>query len=88
MLGSFEAWLLLRGMRTLHLRVERCCRTAQAIAEHFVDHHRRIVASLYPGLPNHPGHVVAARQMLAALAGCSAFALPAARAPRSQRPRG
>jgi cystathionine gamma-synthase len=61
-LGSFEAWLLLRGMRTLHLRVERCCRTAQAIAEHFVGH-RRVAAVLYPGLPNHPGHVVAARQM-------------------------
>ena len=61
-LGSFEAWLLLRGMRTLHLRVERCCRTAQAIAEHFVGH-RRIVAVLYPGLLNHPGHAVAARQM-------------------------
>jgi cystathionine gamma-synthase len=61
-LGSFEAWLLLRGMRTLHLRVERCCRTAQAIAEHFVGH-RRIAAALYPGLPDHPGHAVAARQM-------------------------
>ena len=61
-LGSFEAWLLLRGMRTLHLRMERCCRTAQAIAEHFVGH-RRIAAVLYPGLLNHPGHAVAARQM-------------------------
>jgi cystathionine gamma-synthase len=61
-LGSFEAWLLLRGMRTLHLRLERCCRTAQAIAEHFAGH-RRIVATLYPGLPDHPGHTVAARQM-------------------------
>src|SRR5262249_34004552 len=47
-LGSFEAWLLLRGMRTLHLRVERCCRTAQSIAEHFVGH-RRVAAVLYPG---------------------------------------
>jgi cystathionine gamma-synthase len=61
-LGSFEAWLLLRGMRTLHLRVERCCRTAQAIAERLVGH-PRIVAMLYPGLPDHPGHAVAARQM-------------------------
>ena len=61
-LGSFEAWLLLRGMRTLHLRVERCCRTAQAIAEHLVGH-PGIVAVLYPGLPDHPGHAVAARQM-------------------------
>jgi cystathionine gamma-synthase len=67
-LGSFEAWLLLRGMRTLHLRVERCCRTAQAIAEHFAGH-RRIVASLYPGLPNHPGHDVAARQMRGGFGG-------------------
>jgi cystathionine gamma-synthase len=67
-LGSFEAWLLLRGMRTLHLRVERCCRTAQAIAEHFVGH-PRIVASLYPGLPDHPGHAVAARQMRGGFGG-------------------
>jgi cystathionine gamma-synthase len=67
-LGSFEAWLLLRGMRTLHLRVERCCRTAQAIAEHFVGH-RRVVAVLYPGLPGHPGHAVAARQMQGGFGG-------------------
>jgi cystathionine gamma-synthase len=67
-LGSFEAWLLLRGMRTLHLRVERCCRTAQAIAEHFADH-PRIIAALYPGLPGHPGHAVAARQMLGGFGG-------------------
>jgi len=61
-LGSFEAWLLLRGMRTLHLCVERCCRTALMIAEHLVGH-PGIVAVLYPGLPDHPGHAVAARQM-------------------------
>jgi len=67
-LGSFEAWLLLRGMRTLHLRVERCCRTAQAIAEHFVGD-RRIAAVLYPGLPSHPGHAVAVRQMLGGFGG-------------------
>jgi cystathionine gamma-synthase len=67
-LGSFEAWLLLRGMRTLHLRVERSSRTAQAIAEHFVGH-RRIAAVLYPGLPSHPGHAVAARQMSGGFGG-------------------
>ena len=67
-LGSFEAWLLLRGMRTLHLRVERCCRTAQAIAEHFASH-RHIAAVLYPGLPSHPGHAVAARQMRGGFGG-------------------
>jgi cystathionine gamma-synthase len=67
-LGPFEAWLLLRGMRTLALRVDRCCRSAQAIAEHFADH-PRIVASLYPGLPDHPGHAVAARQMQGGFGG-------------------
>ncbi len=67
-LGSFEAWLLLRGMRTLHLRVERCCRTAQAIAEYFSDDDR-VAAVLYPGLRGHPGHEVAARQMLGGFGG-------------------
>ena len=67
-LGSFEAWLLLRGMRTLHLRVERCCRTAQAIAEHFAGH-RCVASVLYPGLPSHPGHAVAARQMRGGFGG-------------------
>src|SRR5258708_23982743 len=67
-LGSFEAWLMLRGMRTLHLRGERCCRTAQIIAEHFVGD-RRIAAVLYPGLPSHPGHAVAALQMLGRFGG-------------------
>jgi cystathionine gamma-synthase len=67
-LGSFEAWLLLRGMRTLYLRVERASRTAQAIAKHFAGH-RRIVATLYPGLPDHPGHAVAERQMRGGFGG-------------------
>jgi cystathionine gamma-synthase len=61
-LGSFEAWLLLRGMRTLSLRVERACASAQRIAEHFADH-SHVAAVLYPGLPAHPGHEIAARQM-------------------------
>jgi len=67
-LGPFEAWLLLRGMRTLHLRVERCCRAAQVIAEHFVGHNH-VTASLYPGLPDHPGHAVAAGQMKGGFGG-------------------
>ncbi len=67
-LGSFEAWLLLRGMRTLHLRVERCCRSAQAIAEHFAGH-RRVVGVLYPGLAQHPGHDLAAHQMSGGFGG-------------------
>ncbi len=61
-LGSLEAYLLLRGMRTLYVRVERACRSAQHIAEHFAVH-RNVAAVLYPGLLTHPGHAIAARQM-------------------------
>ena len=60
--SPFDAWLLLRGMRTLHLRVERAAENALAIAEHF-DGHRAVAAVLYPGLVSHPGHDVAKRQM-------------------------
>ena len=61
-LGPFEAWLLLRGMRTLFVRVNRCSKSALTIATHF-RHHRKVRQVLYPGLPEHPGHAVAARQM-------------------------
>jgi cystathionine gamma-synthase len=67
-LGSLEAYLLLRGMRTLHLRVERACRSAQMVAE-AIAVHPRIEAVLYPGLPGHPGHDVAARQMQGGFGG-------------------
>jgi cystathionine gamma-synthase len=60
--GPFEAWLLQRGMRTLFLRVRRASDSALAIASHFQDH-PALHAVLYPGLPSHPGHQVAARQM-------------------------
>ena len=61
-LGSFEAWLLLRGLRTLHLRVRAACASAQRFAEHF-DGHPRVEAVLYPGLPHFPGHAIASQQM-------------------------
>ena len=61
-LGSFESWLLLRGMRTLYLRVRCASASAQRIAEHFA-RHPHVEAVLYPGLPDAPGHAVAARQM-------------------------
>ena len=48
-LGSFEAWLLLRGMRTLYLRVRQASQSAQRIAEHFAQH-TAVEAVLYPGL--------------------------------------
>ena len=60
--GPFEAWLLVRGMRTLFLRVRRASETALAIARHF-ERHPGLSAVLYPGLPSHPGHAIAARQM-------------------------
>jgi cystathionine gamma-synthase len=61
-LGPFEAWLLMRGMRTLPLRVERMCDNALAIAQ-WLDSQEGVAAVLYPGLPGHEGHAVAARQM-------------------------
>ena len=67
-LGSFEAWLLLRGMRTLSLRVEQASRTALWISEE-LQTHPRIEAVLYPGLPDHTGHDVASRQMTGGFGG-------------------
>ena len=61
-LGPFEAWLLLRGMRTLFVRVRQACRTAETVARHFT-FHPLVTAVLYPGLPGFPGHEIAARQM-------------------------
>ena len=67
-LGSFEAWLLLRGMRTLYPRVRTACSAAQRIAEHF-RHHPLVEQVLYPGLPEFPGHDVAGRQMTGGFGG-------------------
>ena len=61
-LGPFEAWLLLRGMRTLFLRVPAAARSAQVVAE-FLARHPDVLEVLYPGLPGHPGHAIACRQM-------------------------
>jgi cystathionine gamma-synthase len=68
MLGSFEAWLLLRGMRTLFLRVQRASASAQVLAERF-SKHPGISAVLYPGLPGFRGHGVAAKQMAGGFGG-------------------
>lgn len=62
LLGSFEAWLLQRGMRTLFLRVRQSSASAAAIAARF-ENDLRLRAVLYPGLASHPGHALAARQM-------------------------
>ncbi len=68
MLGPFETWLLLRGMRTLYLRVAHSCESALAIARHF-ESDRRLVEVLYPGLSGHRGHDVAAAQMAGGFGG-------------------
>lgn len=60
-LQSFDAWLLIRGLRTLFLRVERACQNAMVIAQHFAQD-PRIETVLYPGLPDHPGHQIARAQ--------------------------
>src|ERR1700761_4360222 len=66
--GSFEAWLLLRGMRTLYPRVRAASANAQKIAEHLAGH-PGIEQVLYPGLKNHPGHAIAAKQMTGGFGG-------------------
>jgi cystathionine gamma-synthase len=61
-IGSFEAWLLIRSIRTLPLRVERMSQNAQAVAE-FLQSHDAVAQVFYPGLPDFDGHSVAKRQM-------------------------
>ena len=60
--GPFDAWLVLRGVKTLAVRMERHCANAVAIAA-YLERQARVERVLYPGLPSHPGHAVAARQM-------------------------
>jgi cystathionine gamma-synthase len=60
--GPFDSWLVLRGIKTLAVRMQRHCENARAVAE-FLDGHPAVERVLYPGLPSHPGHEVAAAQM-------------------------
>ena len=60
--GPFDCWLVLRGVKTLGVRMERHCRNAREIAS-FLSERPRVETVLYPGLPDHPGHDIAARQM-------------------------
>ncbi len=61
-MSPFNAWLILRGIHTLHLRVPAQCANAQKIAE-FLAQHPKVAHVNYPGLPAHPGHDLAKRQM-------------------------
>ena len=60
--GPFDAWLTLRGVKTLAVRMERHCDNAERVAE-LLAGHPAVSTVLYPGLPGHPGHEVAAKQM-------------------------
>ena len=60
--GPFDAWLVLRGAKTLAVRMDRHCENARAIVE-FLVAHERVSEVRYPGLPTHPGHEIAKRQM-------------------------
>ena len=60
--GPFDSWLVLRGLKTLAVRMERHCYNARVVAA-FLQAHPRVTQVLWPGLPEHPGHELAARQM-------------------------
>lgn len=72
--SSFDSWLTLRGLRTLQVRVERQCATALTIAE-YLNQHNLVTAVHYPGLPSHPQHEVARRQMQLGFGGVLSFEL-------------
>ena len=60
--GPFDCWLVLRGLKTLAVRMRQHCENARAVAE-FLEQHPAVERVLYPGLPSHPGHELARRQM-------------------------
>ncbi len=60
--SPFDCYLLLRGVKTLGVRMDRHCDNAQAVAD-FLVHHPAVDRVLFPGLPDHPGHEIAAQQM-------------------------
>ncbi|TQM67586.1 cystathionine gamma-lyase [Actinomadura hallensis] len=62
--GPFDAWLTLRGLKTLSVRMDRHCANAERIVE-MLERHPAVREVLYPGLPGHPGHEIAAKQMKA-----------------------
>ena len=97
--GPFDSWLVLRGLKTLAVRMREHCRNAHSVAA-FLERHPRVEQVLYPGLPGHRGHTIAAHQMrdfggmvsfLAeseeeAVAICASHEdLPAGREPRRRR---
>jgi cystathionine beta-lyase/cystathionine gamma-synthase len=73
-MGPLEAFLASRGLKTLELRVREQCRTAHTLAK-WLASHNRVARVLYPGLPDHPGHEIARRQMDGAFGAMISFEL-------------
>jgi cystathionine beta-lyase/cystathionine gamma-synthase len=72
--GPFDSWLVLRGIKTLALRMRRHCENARVVAS-FLEQHDEVEKVFYPGLPEHPGHEIARRQM-ADFGGMVSFLAP------------
>jgi methionine-gamma-lyase len=75
-ISPFNAWLLLRGVKTLELRMERHCRNALGLAT-YLSARPEVTRVYYPGLPDHPGHAIAARLLEGGFGGMLAFELAA-----------
>ncbi len=73
-LPGFDAWLLIRGLRTLYVRFKQASDNAMAFARHF-ENHPAVAEVLYPGLPSHAGHAVAKRQMTGGFGGMMSLLL-------------
>lgn len=71
-LGPQESFLVLRGIKTLHLRIERHCFNGQKVAEYLAQH-PAVASVLYPGLPSHPQHNLAKKQMNGGFGGMVSF---------------
>jgi cystathionine gamma-synthase len=71
--SPFDSWLVLRSLKTLGVRMDRHCANAARVAE-FLLEHPAVASVLYPGLPSHPGHAIAAKQM-AGFGGMVSFRL-------------
>ena len=72
--APFDCYLALRGLKTLHLRMAQHCRNAVAVAQ-FLDQHPLVARVVYPGLPSHPQHALALKQMAAGQGGMITFFL-------------
>lgn len=73
-LAPHDSWLVIRGIETLHLRVQQHCRNAQEVAE-FLEHHPAVDKIYYPGLASHPNHATALKQLKNGFGGIVTFSL-------------